>query len=300
MLPHRTYLFAPGNHPRKVAKVFGAGADAVVLDLEDAVAAAEKEATRAAVVAALQAPRGCLGYVRVNALDTDYCHGDFHAVAGPDVDGIMLPKVESPGQLETADWLLAQLERERGLDRGAIDLLPIVETGRGMAAVDAIAGAGTRVRRLSFGAGDYTRDMGMVWTAAEAELAHARARLALASRAAGLEPPIDTVFIDLADAENLERSAQTALNAGFQGKLCIHPKQVAPVNRVFTPSAADVAQAEKHVAAFREAEAAGSASIQVDGYFIDYPIVEKAERVLRITEAIRRRERRADERAGEA
>ncbi len=290
---HRTYLFAPGNHPRKVAKVFGAGADAVVLDLEDAVAAAEKVATRAVVVGALQAPRPCLGYVRVNGLDTDYCHGDLRAVVAAGVDGVMLPKVEAPDQLATVDWLLGQLERERGLRQGAIDLLPIVETGRGVAAAEAIAGAETRVRRLCFGAGDYTRDMGMVWSGAEAELAHARACLVLASRVGGLEPPIDTVFIDLADADNLERSTRTALGFGFQGKLCIHPKQVGPVNRVFTPSADAVVQAEKHVAAFREAEAAGSASIQVDGYFIDYPIYEKAERVLRIAEAVRQREARA-------
>ena len=167
--------------------------------------------------------------------------------------------------------------------------MPIIETGQGVAAAQAIAGARTRVRRLSFGAGDYTRDMGMVWTGAEAELAHARASIVLASRVGGLEAPIDTVFIDLADGENLERSAHTALSFGFQGKLCIHPKQVEPVNRVFTPSADAVVQAEKHVAAFKEAEAAGSASIQVDGYFVDYPIYEKAERVLRIAEAIRRR-----------
>ena len=293
MHPQRTYLFAPGNHPRKVAKVFDAGADAVVLDLEDAVAAAEKEATRAVVVAALQKPRNCLGYVRVNALDTDYCYGDLNAVARPGVDGIMLPKVEKPSQLETADWLLGQLERQHGLAHGALDLLPIIETGRGVAAAEAIAGAVTRVKRLSFGAGDYTRDMGMVWTASEAELAHARACIVLASRVAGLEPPIDTVFIDLSDAENLVQSARTALSAGFQGKLCIHPNQVEPVNRVFTPSEAELAQAEKHIAAFKEAEAAGSASIQVDGYFIDYPIVEKAERVLRIMEVIRRKEAQA-------
>ncbi len=293
MHPQRTYLFAPGNHPRKVAKVFDAGADAVVLDLEDAVAAAEKEATRAVVAAALQKPRNCLGYVRVNALDTDYCYGDLNAVARPGVDGIMLPKVEKPSQLETADWLLGQLERQHGLAHGALDLLPIIETGRGVAAAEAIAGAVTRVKRLSFGAGDYTRDMGMVWTASEAELAHARACIVLASRVAGLEPPIDTVFIDLSDAENLVQSARTALSAGFQGKLCIHPNQVEPVNRVFTPSEAELAQAEKHIAAFKEAEAAGSASIQVDGYFIDYPIVEKAERVLRIMEVIRRKEAQA-------
>ncbi len=290
MQPLRTILFAPGNHPRKVAKVFDAGADAVVLDLEDAVAAAEKEATRTVVVEALARPRGCLGYVRVNALDTDYCYGDLVATVAAGVDGIMLPKVESPSQLETADWLIGQLERAQGLAPGAVDLLPLVETGAGMAAVRAIAKARTRAKRLVFGAGDYTRDMRMVWTPSETELAPARAELVLASRAAGLEAPIDSVFIDLADPESLEASAHTARAAGFQGKLCIHPRQVAPVNRVFTPTAEEVARAEKHIAAFKEAEAAGSASIQVDGYFIDYPIVETAERTIRLMEAIRQRE----------
>jgi citrate lyase subunit beta/citryl-CoA lyase len=290
MHPQRTYLFTPGNHPRKVAKVFGTGADVVILDLEDAVAVAEKAATRETVVEALQPPRNCLGYVRVNALDTEFCYGDIQAVVRERTDGIMLPKVESPSQLETVDWLITQLEHERGLTPGAIDLLPIIETGAGVAAVEAIARAETRIKRISFGAGDYTRDMGMVWTPDEGELAHARACIVLASRVAGLEPPIDTVFIDLRDTEHLEQSARTALSMGFQGKLCIHPNQVEPVNRTFTPSEEEVARAEKFVVAFKEAEAAGSASIQVDGYFIDYPIVEKAERVLRIIESIRSKE----------
>ncbi len=294
--PLRTVLFTPGNHPRKVAKVFGAGADAIILDLEDAVAVAEKAETRVTVVDALRAaePGGPLGYVRVNALDTPFCYGDIMTVTGEWLDGIVLPKVERAADLVVADWLLSQLERERGLEPGAIDLLPIIETGAGLAAVDAIAdvgaGAGARIKRLSFGAGDFTRDMGMVWTAEEQELADARARIVLASRIAGLQPPIDTVFIDLKDAGSLERSARTALAMGFQGKLCIHPAQVGPVNAVFTPSDEEVARAEKFVAAFKEAEAQGSASIQVDGYFIDYPIVEKAERVLRIMEGIRAKE----------
>ena len=287
MHPLRSFLFAPGNHPRKVEKVFEVGADAVILDLEDAVAVAEKAATRATVTAALGRERRALGYVRVNGLDTDFAWGDFAAVIGPGLDGIVLPKVETADQVRTADWIMAQLEREAGLAVGSVDLLPIVETGLGLHNIEAIAAAGTRVKRVSFGAGDFTRDMNLVWTGGEDELAYARGRIVLASRAAGIEPPIDSVFIDLKDRANLERSARRAHEFGFQGKLCIHPDQIGPVNEVFTPDAAEVERAEKIIAAFRAAEAAGSASIQVDGYFVDYPIVEKAQRVLDLTERIR-------------
>ena len=287
MHPLRSFLFAPGNHPRKVEKVFQVGADVVILDLEDAVAIAEKPATRATIVDALKKQHRGLGYVRINSLNTEFAWGDFAGVVGPWVNGIVLPKVETADQLQTADWVLAQLERENGLEIGNIDLLPIIETGLGLHNIEAIVMAGTRVKRVSFGAGDFTRDMNLVWTGPEQELAYARGRIVLASRAAGIEPPIDSVFIDLKDREHLELSTQKALEFGFQGKLCIHPDQVGLVNDVFTPDAAEVTRAEKIIAAFKEAEAAGSASIQVDGYFVDYPIVEKARRVLEISERIR-------------
>jgi len=288
MDPLRTWLFAPGNHARKVEKVFTVGADAVVLDLEDAVALEQKVATRATVVDALKTrpERASRGYIRVNSSDTDFCYGDLQEVIGPWLDGIMLPKVESASQLQMIDWLIGQIERERGMAVGRLDILPIIETGRGVAAIDEIAQAGTRIKRVSFGAGDFTNDMGMVWTPEEGELSHARSVIALASRIAGLDAPIDTVFIDLADSAHLEQSARTALALGFRGKLCIHPAQIAPVNAVFTPSAEEVARAQKHVEAFAAAEAEGSASIQVDGYFVDYPIYEKALRTLELMAAI--------------
>ncbi len=285
--PFRTFLFAPGNHPRRRIKVFEVGADAVILDLEDAVPVAEKVETRGAVTDALKRPRNCPGYVRVNAYGTPFCYGDILAVTGPWLDGIVLPMVETPAQLQSVDWLLAQLERDRGMAPGTIDLMPIVETGRGLDAAAAIAGAGTRTRRLSFGAADYTLDVGMRWSVDESELAHARAALVLASRIGGIEPPVDTVFVHIRDEENLRRSARTVRDLGFQGKLCIHPDQIAPVNEIFTPTAEEVAEAEKIVAAFTEAEAAGSASIQVDGRFVDYPVVDKARRILALIERIR-------------
>src|SRR5471032_1569458 len=119
----RTFLFAPGNHPRRVEKALALDADAVILDLEDAVAVAEKVATRKTVVEALSKPRTCKGYVRVNAIGTQWCLGDVTEVVRPGIDGIVLPKVESAADLRTIDWLITNLERERGLPHGGIDLL---------------------------------------------------------------------------------------------------------------------------------------------------------------------------------
>jgi citrate lyase subunit beta/citryl-CoA lyase len=280
MAAYRSFLFAPGNHARKVMKVFDCGADNVILDLEDAVAKAEKVATRALVVEALKRPRQCGAYIRVNAFGTEFCYGDAVAVVGPGLDGIILPMVESREQIVAFDWLLGSLERERGLSPGSIDIIPIIETAKGIANARAVAAAGTRVKRMAFGAGDYTLDMNMEWTPAESELEHARAEMAVASRAAGLEAPIDTVWVHINDLEGLARSARRAKQLGFQGKMCIYPPQVEPVNRAFTPTEQEIAFARRVVAAFAKAEREGSSSIQLDGYFIDYPIVYKAQRTL--------------------
>ena len=285
----RSFLFAPGNHPRRVEKALTLDADAVILDLEDAVAIAEKPATRAAIAAALGRPRTGLLYVRVNAVDTELCYGDLCAVVRPGLDGIILPKVESAAALQTIDWLLAQLEREHSLVSRGIDLIPIIETARGLAGIEAILAAETRIKRVAFGAGDFTLDVNMQWRRDEAELAYARAHIVTASRAAGIEAPLDTVWVDLQDEEGLEASARSALAYGYQGKMCIHPNQVAVVNRVFTPSETEITFAERVVAAFAKAEAEGVASIQLDGKFIDYPIVYRAQRVLRTMAAIRER-----------
>jgi citrate lyase subunit beta/citryl-CoA lyase len=286
-MPLRSFLFAPGNHPRRVEKALTLDADAVILDLEDAVAIAEKPATRGAIVTAYAQPRSGLLYVRVNAADTEFCHGDFAAIVRPGLDGVILPKVESAATIQTIDWLLGNLERERDLPQGDIDLIPIIETAKGLRDIDAILGAGTRVKHCAFGAGDFTLDVNMIWSRAESELAYARARVVTASRAAGIEAPLDTVWVDLQDEEGLEASTRTALAWGFQGKMCIHPNQVGVVNRVFTPTNAEIDFAERVVAAFAQAEKEGSAAIQLDGKFIDYPIVYRAQRTLDAMAAIR-------------
>jgi citrate lyase subunit beta/citryl-CoA lyase len=286
MPAYRSFLFAPGNHARKVAKVFDCGADQVILDLEDAVAKAEKVATRARVVEALKRPRKAGAYVRVNGFHTEFCYGDAVAVVGPGLDGIILPMVESREQIAAFDWLVGALERERGLPPGGIDIIPIIETAKGIANARAIAAAGSRVKRMAFGAGDYTLDVNMEWTLGESELEHARAEMVVASRAAGLEGPIDTVWVHIKDLDGCANSAKRARQLGFQGKMCIYPPQVERVNAAFTPTEAEIAFARRVVAAFEQAEREGSSSIQLDGYFIDYPIVYKAQRTLDLVKII--------------
>lgn len=276
----RSWLFTPANHPRRVEKVLQSGADVAILDLEDAVAPEEKPAARVAAAEALVRPRTSAAYVRVNGFDTPACYADLLAVVVPGLDGIVLPKAESAVELQTLDWLLTQLERERGLPPGRVDLVPLVETAAGVAALESICSATPRVARLAFGGADYTADLDLVWTEAEDEFAYARARLTHCSRAAGLEPPIDTVVVQIRDHERFRAAARRGRQLGFQGKLCIHPDQVPLANEAFAPTPAEVAQARRVVAAWAEAEARGLASIQVDGSFVDPPVVEKARRIV--------------------
>lgn len=280
MSVYRSFLFTPGNHPRRVEKSLSLSTDAVILDLEDAVAQPEKEASRAMVVAALAQPRRCLAYVRVNALSTTWSYGDIEAVVVPGLDGIILPKVESAADLQTAEWMIASLERARGLKPGGIDLMPIIETAKGYVALASIVQSGTRVRRVAFGAGDFTLDAGIRWSAEETELLPYRSNIVVHSRAAGLEPPIDTVWIDLRNTAGFDRCVQHIKDLGFQGKMCIHPDQIPVVNQAFRPSEAELTRARHLVAAFEQAEQQGLAAIQVEGQMVDYPIAYAAQRIL--------------------
>lgn len=291
--PMRSFLFAPGNRPRMLQKVGHCGADAVILDLEDAVPISEKEATREAVRDAVGAIDTCPVYVRINPLQAaagfsqPIGEADLTAIARRGLAGIILPKVESPEDLRRADALLQGLESQHGLAPGDVDVIPIIETALAIQRAYDIAASGTRVKRLAFGAGDFTRDIGVAWSRREIESQYARSALVIASRAAGLEPPLDTVWVDLRDERGLIQSTRTARQLGFQGKMAIHPSQVEPINTVFSPSDAEIAHATRVVDAFAQAEADGLASIQLDGQFIDYPIVESAQRVLALAVAIK-------------
>jgi hypothetical protein len=168
--PSRTFLFAPGDHARRAEKVLTTGADAAILDLEDAVAISAKVAARALVRAALERPRTSRGFVRVNSFDTEFCPGDIQAVVSKQLDGLVLPKLEDPAQLLAVDWLMRDLERGQGLPERGIEVMPIIETARGMATLPVLMACavalGGRVKRFSFGAG--FRGVGVVdlaWTA---------------------------------------------------------------------------------------------------------------------------------------
>jgi len=284
----RSFLFTPANVARRVEKALTLEADAVILDLEDSVGASDKAASRQRVVEALARPRRPLAYVRVNAPSTPYCYRDLVETVHKGLDGIVVPKIESAADLHAIDWLVAALERERGIEEGSLDLMPQVETAAGVQRIDRILQARSlrpykapwRVKRVCFGAADYGHDLGLSPTLDEPELADARARVVLSSKAAGMEGPIDSPWFHFKQSEAFARALERSRRGGFQGRCCVHPDQIAPVNAAYMPSAAEIAAAEKIVAAFRDAESRGAAAIQVDGQMIDYPVAYRAQALL--------------------
>ena len=286
----RSLLFAPGNHPRKLEKVGGFGSDAIVLDLEDAVADAEKTATREPVRAALStyaAPT--IVFVRVNGVTTGRLEDDIRAVVCPDLDGLMIPKVESPETLSEVDRLLGELEKEQGLPDGHVRLIGLIETARGLIRCEEIAlNAPPRLLTIVFGLGDFSVDIGVDLTADATELLYGRSRVVVAARAARLRPPLDGPFLDLQNIEGLVTDTLRSRQLGFQGRVVVYPPQVEHVLRAYSDLSAEEAQrAERVVEAFEQAEAEGSASIQVDGIFIDYPLYARAKEKLRLYHALR-------------
>jgi citrate lyase subunit beta/citryl-CoA lyase len=281
----RSILFAPGNHPRKVAKVASFGADAVVLDVEDAVASAQKDEARLAVAAAIPTMRDAVVMVRVNGMATGRCADDLEAIVLPGLDAVLLPKVEDSRVLGEVDERLTALERRNGLMPGTVRLIPQIETALGIARVEEIAlNAPSRVFTLIFGLADFTVDIGVDLTADATEILYARSRVVVAARAARLAPPIDGPFmLDLRDEAGLVQDSRRSRQIGFGGRVAIYPPQVAPINRVFSEiSLEELAMARKSVAAFEAAESDGSAAIQVDGRFVDYPIYRRAQHKLRL------------------
>lgn len=299
----RSMLFVPGNRPRMVEKAPTLGADAIILDLEDSVPIAEKPATRPVVRRAideLTAAGQKQVFVRVNpygagknAFSQDFAPEDIAAVVCPNLAGLVLPKTETAEEIMAVDRLLAELESERGLPLGTVEVEPILETAKGIVNATAIATAcPRRVKRVSIGAGDLTLDLGVEWTRDETEIFYARAHLVMISRAAGLEPPVDGVYNKLDDPEGLERSARLARQLGFQGKQCVHPSQIPVLNSVFGPTPEQIDYARRAVAAFEQAVAEGKASLMFEGKMLDYPIVERERNLLARAEEIAAKARR--------
>jgi citrate lyase subunit beta/citryl-CoA lyase len=285
---NRSFLFAPGNVARRVEKALTLEADAVIVDLEDSVATGEKAATRKSVAEALSRPRRGRGYVRVNAPSSEFCYRDLVETLHGKVDGVVVPKIESAADLHAVDWLMASLEREFGAEPGTIDLVPQIETAAGVQRIDRILQARSlrpykgpwRVKRVAFGGADYAHQLGLTVGMDEVELADARARVVLSSRAAGLEGPLDSPWFHFREGEAFARALERSRRSGFQGRLCVHPDQLAAVNAAYLPSAAELARAERVVAAFRDAEARGEAAVQVDGEMVDYPVAYRAQALL--------------------
>lgn len=271
-------LFVPGNKEAMLAKSLATQADALIWDLEDAVAAGEKDRARTTIGNALRSLNTSKPiYVRINSLEAGMLKEDLEHIVQENLYGVMLSKAESPSQVhELADTLTA-LEEKRGLARRAIRIHCILETCLGIVHSYAIASASLRIDGVSFGAEDFTLDLGTSRTRDGGELALARGTVGLAAGAAKIQA-IDTVYSDLNDDEGLVKECRAARAAGFRGKFALHPKQIAIINREFSPTPAELAYAEKVVAAFNSSENLGV--ITVDGKMVDRPVFERARQML--------------------
>ncbi len=284
---HRSYLYAPGSDPAVMRKALAAGADAVVLDLEDAVAPAARPAARDAVAAVLDAvaagdvaTRSAV-IVRLSRDGDGYTASDLETVVRPGLAGLRLPKAESSDAVREVDRAVTALEVDRGLRPGTLRFDVTLETARGVLALEELLGCSDRVDRAGLGAADLLADLGAVGDDDLATL-HVRSRMVLVSRAVGAGPPIDSVHTDLADAEALRRGAERARALGFRGKSVIHPRQLGPVHEVFTPSGAELERARRIVAALDAADAEGRAVGVLDGDFIDPAVAARARALLRL------------------
>ena len=254
----RSYLFVPGNRAERFDKALASGADAVIVDLEDAVPPDQKDAARKTVSAWLSADRPVV--VRINAADTPWFRDDLTVCRQPGVSAVMVANAER------AD-LLASLEL-------GVPLLPLVESAAGFDQLRAIASV-PGVQRLAFGAIDFQLDMNM--RAGFDELIHFRSQLVLTSRLAGIAQPIDSPSVAIEDVAEVERDAQAARRLGFGAKLCIHPRQLDAVNRSFQPTEAELVWARQVLAI---AAASGGAAVALDGKMIDKPVILRAQAIL--------------------
>jgi len=262
----RSQLFAPGHDAKLLSKVFAAGADAVILDLEDAVPPDRKAEARGLVARALE---GATAWVRINEAGSDAAAADLDAVAGL-AAGIRVPKVASPGQLR---WVA---DRAPG-----VPLAAAIESARGLLAAAEIAAA-PGLRLLALGGLDLQRDLG----ASDGGLAllYARSHLVVAARAAGIDPPIDAVYPMLTDLPGLRDEARLARSVGMFGKSTVHPRQLPVIHEVFTPPEADVRWAREVVAIF---DAAGGAATRLaGGEFVDKPVADRARRLLELADRL--------------
>jgi citrate lyase subunit beta/citryl-CoA lyase len=277
--PIRSFLYAPGNRERIMAKAPEAGADAVMFDLADSVPIAEKDTARKMVADALTALAGRNLFVKLNDADSGYIEDDLDAVARAGLSGVLLPEVDKPETVIAVDRLLSQYEAARGLKAVAIEMILLLETASAIIRAYELATASPRVVSLCCGTaegGDLIRSLGCAWSLTGPERTCLRGRVLLAARAAGLPWPIDGVYANLGDQEGLETEAFLARRGGLRGKLAIHPKQIEPIHRVFTPTRAEIDWSRRVLEAREEALARGSGVASVDGVMVSAAAAERA------------------------
>jgi citrate lyase beta subunit len=291
----RSLLAVPATRRNMAEKALASDADAVFLDLEDAVAPEDKAGARGDVISALQELdwRGRSTLFRANALDTPYFYRDLIEVveaAGGSLDAVMIPKVNRPEDLHAVSVLLEGLELATGLDVGKTRIQAQIEGAEGLANADSIARATDRLEAIHFGPGDFAATLRMPLTSIgvmdewdEAYPGHrfhyAMQRIVVAARAAGVRV-LDGPVADYGDEEGLRGSCLRARSLGFDGKWCIHPSQIPVVNEAFSPTEKEVEWARKVVGAYEEANAAGSGSVSVDGQMVDAASIRMAQNTL--------------------
>ncbi|MFL0181317.1 HpcH/HpaI aldolase/citrate lyase family protein [Mycobacterium sp. SMC-15] len=291
MLLRRSELAVPAANDNMFAKAAASQADLVFLDLEDATAPAEKVGARAKVITALneldwgRTARA----IRINGLDTQWCHDDIIEVvtaAGRNLDTIVVPKACTARDVWWVDLLLTQLEAKLGLNR-QIRLEVLIEEVEGLANAEEIAKASPRIDALIFGVGDFSLSQGArvdtnfvpIWDYPGDFWHYARNKVMVAARIAGIDA-IDSPYPDYGDLGGYESEARRSSLYGFTGKWAIHPTQIPVANRVFSPTAQEVALAERNMAAYRDGEAKGLGAVGVDGVLVDAAHVKMAQRTL--------------------
>lgn len=277
----RSMLFCPASEPKLYINAPVFHPDCILLDLEDSVAYSEKDGARDLLCKAMKALDfgESKVFVRINSLHTPFGEEDVRAVVKAGARNIRLPMCESKEDVEGIDRLLAEVEKEEGLEEGAVKIQCSVETARGVMNARESAAASSRVISLSFGAEDYTNSMGISRTKSGRELAYARSYLPVAAAERGITA-IDTVWTDLNDEDGFIEETKNAKELGFSGKSCIHPGQIKTVHKIFSPAQEEIDQAKKIIAAVAEAKRAGKGVFTVEGKMIDSPVIGKALRIL--------------------
>ena len=283
----RSMLFLPGNNPNMLINAGCLGADAVIFDLEDAVAPAEKDAARILVRNTLRHSdlSGCDVIVRINSVDTDFWKSDIDLILPEKPDVILLPKSSTPADVLMADAYMSEVEAKLGIENGAVALMPLIETALGVENAYAIASSTKRICALFLGAEDLTADLRCKRTKEGREIEYARQRLVVAARAAGVDV-YDTPFTDVNDDEGIVIDAKLAKSFGFTGKASISPRHVEVINEVFSPTLAEIDYAYEVLEAISLAKKQGKGAVSLYGKMIDAPIVARAEQTIAMAEAL--------------